>query len=260
MKVESGRSKKPKDSKTSSETKQSQDDSVTQLLGITIATISTMKDLVPIALAQGILGTIANILTIVQSVIKNKSNFQVIADKCKAIREIVEQATKGVTEDDLQGYLEHALSQLNKSVNCMNSNVVSSKEQGLWRKIFFVTINRDRIAGWKKDLDRVLTLFNFEVTAGMAIEMKSTKKAPEHMSNVPRGLGIEITSADPVRQTSTFLRSANALVVLDNAETFKEVSASSALGDIPPAIAEMANIPGIIIILTSCSRRNALNV
>ncbi|KAG2360395.1 hypothetical protein BDR07DRAFT_150332 [Suillus spraguei] len=352
-KADSGRSKKSKESKPSSESKQSQDDSVTQLLGVTIAAINTTKDLVPIALAQGILGTIANILTIAQSVIKNKSDFQVIADKCETIREIVERATKGASEDDLQGYLEHALSQLNKSVNRINSNVASSKEQGLWRKIFFVTIDRDRIAGWEKDLDQVLTLFNFEVIAGMATEMKSTKKAPEHSSHVlgmntptnhhieppsrpvmlygrdalvaeltnlvvnnehlaligpggmgkssvakailheplitnkfadrrffvtydgldpstitfetfmtrfAGGLGIEIAGADPVRQISTFLRSANALVILDNAETFEEASASSALGDIPAAIAEMANIPGVIIILTSRSRRNAPNV
>jgi ABC-type dipeptide/oligopeptide/nickel transport system ATPase subunit len=73
-------------------------------------------------------------------------------------------------------------------------------------------------------------------------------------------LGIEIASADPVRQISTFLRSASALIILDNAETFEEASASSALGDIPPAIAEMANIPGVTLILTSRSRRNAPNV
>ncbi|KAG2073921.1 hypothetical protein BDR04DRAFT_252373 [Suillus decipiens] len=43
----------------------SQNDSVTQLLSVTIHAINTAKDIVPIALAQGILGTIANILTMV---------------------------------------------------------------------------------------------------------------------------------------------------------------------------------------------------
>jgi hypothetical protein len=49
-----------------------------------------------------------------QSVIKNKSDFQAIADKCEAIRQILERATKDATEDDLRGHLGHALSQLNK--------------------------------------------------------------------------------------------------------------------------------------------------
>lgn len=107
---------------------------MSQLLGVTIAAINTTKDLVPIDLARGILGTIANILIIaqvcwpysqkigetlpsptsVQSVIKNKSDFQAIADKCEAIRQILEKATKDATEDDLRGHLGHALSQLNK--------------------------------------------------------------------------------------------------------------------------------------------------
>jgi len=48
------------------ETEESQDDSMSQLLGVTIAAINATKDLVPIDLAKGILGTIANILTLAQ--------------------------------------------------------------------------------------------------------------------------------------------------------------------------------------------------
>jgi tetratricopeptide (TPR) repeat protein len=80
------------------------------------------------------------------------------------------------------------------------------------------------------------------------------------MTAFARALGIEIAGSDPVRQICTFLDSTNTLIVLDNAETFEEASASSTLRDIPPAIAEIASIPGVILILTSRSRRNALNV
>ncbi|KAG0695420.1 hypothetical protein DFH29DRAFT_270542 [Suillus ampliporus] len=73
-------------------------------------------------------------------------------------------------------------------------------------------------------------------------------------------LGIELAGADPKRRISSFLRSASALVILDNAETFEEADASSALSEIPPAIADIADIPGVILILTSRSRRNAPNV
>jgi tetratricopeptide (TPR) repeat protein len=80
------------------------------------------------------------------------------------------------------------------------------------------------------------------------------------MTRFAKALGIEIAGSDPLRQISNFLDSASALIVLDNAETFEEASASSALRDIPPAIAEITNIPGVIMILTSRSRRNAPNV
>ncbi|KAG2126921.1 hypothetical protein DEU56DRAFT_534204 [Suillus clintonianus] len=341
-------SKKPKES--SSETKESQDGSnnVIQLLGATIAAINITRDLVPIDLAKGILGTIANILIIAQSVIKNQSDFQAIVEKCETIREILERATKDATDDDLQGYLGHALSQLNKSVNRINSEVASKKEQGFWQRLLSVTSDRDRIAGWGQDLDRVIPLFSAEMLIGITIGMKpwtSRLKGngkverchppvppprpsmfcgredlvaeltnlvinDEHIGLIGLGgmgksslakavinepltverfadrrffvtydgldpstitfetftthfagaLGIELAGADPVRQISSFLRSASALVVLDNAETFEEASASSALGDIPPAIAEIADIPGVILILTSRSRRNAPNV
>ena len=73
-------------------------------------------------------------------------------------------------------------------------------------------------------------------------------------------IGIGRVGADPMRQISTFLSSTTALIVLDNAETFEEASGSSALHRIPPAIAGIADIPGIILILTSRSRRSAPNV
>ncbi|KAG0708348.1 hypothetical protein DFH29DRAFT_477621 [Suillus ampliporus] len=341
----------PNAKQSSSEIKESQDDNVNQLLGATIAAINVTKNLVPIDLAKGILGTVANILTIAQLVIKNKSDFQALVDKCETIREILERATKDTTDDDLPGYLRHALSQLNISVNRINSEVATKKEQGFFKRLFSVTIDRDHISGWEKDLDCVLVLFNFEAIAGIAIDVKrltSERNANAASINVPKYLpkgppsrptmfygrddlvaeltdlvvndehialigpggmgksslakailneklvrekftdrryfvtydgldpstitfdafmtrlagvlGIELAGADPVGQISSFLRVASTLIVLDNAETFEEASASAALREIPPAIAEVADIPGVILILTSRSRRNAPNV
>lgn len=47
-----------------------------------------------------------------------------------------------------------------RSVNRIHSELTSKKEQGIWPRLLSVTIDRDRIAGWEKDLDRVLLLFN----------------------------------------------------------------------------------------------------
>ncbi|KAG2126939.1 hypothetical protein DEU56DRAFT_862026 [Suillus clintonianus] len=351
-------SKKPKkDSKQPApETEESQDDNVSQLLGVIIAAITVTKDLVPINLAKGILGTIANILTIAQSVIKNKSDFRAIANKCDTIRKVLERVTKDLDAAavNLPASLRDALSELNISVKRIHNEITSKMERRFWKRLLSVTIDRDQIAGWEKDLDRVLALFNFEAIADIAMDVKFVKKlALEFKSNIPSvnvlkyhpteppprpsmfygrdnlvaeltnlvvnneyialigpggmgksslakailneplikdkfadrrffvtydgldpstitfeafvtrfagALGIELAGADPMRHISAFLRSARTLVVLDNAETFEEASGSLALRDIPPAIAEIADIPGVILIVTSRSRRNAPNV
>ncbi|KAG1840674.1 hypothetical protein C8R48DRAFT_765903 [Suillus tomentosus] len=349
------RSKKPKNNlhtkQFSSEIQESQAENMSQLLNVTIAGINAVQTVVPSDLAKGILGTVANILMVVQSVIKNQSDFRAIVNKCKTIGEILERVTKDTTNDNLPRYLVHALSTLNVSVNDINNKVVSRKEQGLLKRFFSATIDRDQIASWEKDIGSALELFNTEAIAGIAMKVErltlglegnttsanvlkyhsieppsrpsmfygrddlvaelttlvvngehvaligpggmgksSLAKAILHepliiekfadrryfvayddldpstitfetfMTHFVGALGIEITGADPLRSISTFLRSTSALVVLDNAETFEEASALSVLEKIPPAIAKIADIRGVILILTSRSRRNATDV
>jgi tetratricopeptide (TPR) repeat protein len=88
----------------------------------------------------------------------------------------------------------------------------------------------------------------------------STMTFETFMTRFAEALGTELAGSDPLHQLSKFLRSATALIVLDNAETFEEASGLLALEKIPPAIADIADIPGVILILTSRSRRNAPNV
>ncbi|KAG1851012.1 hypothetical protein C8R48DRAFT_836558 [Suillus tomentosus] len=274
----------------------------------------------------------------VQSVIKNKSDFQAIVKKYKTIGKILERATKDTTDDNLPGYLGHALSELNSLVNDINNKVVSRKKQGLFKRILSLTIDRDQIDCWEKDIDSALKLFDTETIIGIAMRLDelvlridgnstsvnvlkyqpieppsrpsmfygrddlvaeltalvawervllpkssftshlSSKKIADRRffmaydgldpstitfetftTRFAGALGIELAGADPMRQISALLRFASALVVLDNAETFEEASGSSALGEIPPAIADIANIPGVVLILTSRSRRHAPN-
>lgn len=169
-------SRKPKNNphtkQPSSEIKESQAENMNQLLNVTIAGINAVQIVVPSDLAKSILGTVANILMTVQSVIKNKSDFRAIVKKCKTIGEILQRVTKDTTDDNLPRYLDNALSTLNSSVNDINDTVVSRKEQGLLKRFFSATVDRDQIASWEKDIDRILILFSTEVNAGMAMRLE----------------------------------------------------------------------------------------
>ena len=49
---------------------------------------------------------------------------------------------------------------LRRSVNRILSEVATKKEHSFWKRLFSVTIDRDRIAAWGNDLDRIILLFN----------------------------------------------------------------------------------------------------
>ncbi|KAG2065566.1 hypothetical protein BDR04DRAFT_1174363 [Suillus decipiens] len=302
MKAELRSSKK---SKKPSETKRSRDDGVIQLLDGTIAVIDTAKGVVSILLARGILETIANILTVVKTVIKNKSDFQAIANKCKTIGERLKSATKDATADDLPEYLGRALFRLKELVNNINSDIASKKEKGFFSRLDFTAewcfkvenMPPSRPAmlhgydGLVAELTNLVINKKHLVLIGPGGMGKSSvakaiineqsikdKFADRHffvtydgldpsaitfetfMMRFVEALGIDIAGVDPLCQISSFLRSANTLVVLDNAETFEEASQLSASKDILAAIAEIANIDGILLVLTSRSRRNASNM
>ncbi|KAG1837250.1 hypothetical protein C8R48DRAFT_766314 [Suillus tomentosus] len=179
MPSKSPKSRKSKESKNnphtkqpSSEIKESQAENMSQLLDVTIAGINAVQTVVPSDLAKGVLGTVASILMTVQSVIKNKSDFRAIVKKCKTIGEILKGATKDTTDDNLPGYLAHALSELNSLVDDINNKVVSRKKQGWFKSILSVTIDRDQIASWERDIDSALKLFDTETLVGIAMRVK----------------------------------------------------------------------------------------
>ena len=89
---------------------------------------------------------------------------------CGDIKTILE----GVTEDNLQG--SFALSQLNmwaksvsrpqrsltqcsvRSVNRINSKLASKLEQSRWERLWSITIDRNDILAWEKELDSAIRL------------------------------------------------------------------------------------------------------
>ncbi|KAG0701800.1 hypothetical protein DFH29DRAFT_1069445 [Suillus ampliporus] len=119
--------------------KDSRDDNASQLLGA-IAAINVTKELVPSEKYPWNGGKYPDCC----------ADFH--ANKCETIMKVLERAPKDGTADNLRGSFWDALSELNISINRINSEVASKKEHRFWQRLFSVTIDRDQIAGLKRSL------------------------------------------------------------------------------------------------------------
>ncbi|KAF5368715.1 hypothetical protein D9615_010318 [Tricholomella constricta] len=150
-------------------------DRVMSTLNNAIGTINVVKELVPFDLAKGVLSTVSGILTLVKTTITNQKDFLELAEQCHKISLLIWRATDGVPESHISPVIRSALSELNESVNGIYQAVDERTRKRLTSKVFHVTVNKETIAGWHKDLDRFLALFNTELNISTHQELKELK-------------------------------------------------------------------------------------
>ncbi|KAF8060639.1 hypothetical protein FPV67DRAFT_300612 [Lyophyllum atratum] len=137
-----------------------------------ISAIDIVKEIVPLQLVKGVLSTISGILGIVKNTIQNQDDFLELAEQCHTISLVIWRATSGVQESEISPAIRRTLSELNEFLSGIREAVDEQVRKRMASKVFHVAINKDVIAGWRRDLDRFLILFNTElhVTANLKLE------------------------------------------------------------------------------------------
>ncbi|KAF5368697.1 hypothetical protein D9615_010312 [Tricholomella constricta] len=175
-------------------------DRVMSTLDNAIGAINIVTELVPFELAKGVLSTVSGILILVKTTISNQNDFLELAEQCHKITLLIWRATTGVPESDISPAIRRALSELNKSVNGIRQGVDERIRKRLTSKVFHVTVNQDMIAGWQKDLDRFLALFNTELNIAANLKLDELVSLFEELrANVQFKAETLISDVLPVR-------------------------------------------------------------
>ncbi|KAG6847518.1 hypothetical protein H0H93_007615, partial [Arthromyces matolae] len=168
-------------------------------LNTAIQTINLVKDLVPIQLAKGVLSSVAGILGIVKTAIANQSDFQELVEQCQTIGLVVWRATSETPEHKIDDHVRRALSELQKSVDGIRDAVEAKTRKSIGSKVFNVTVNQDTITKWKAELDRILNLFNTELSISTNLKLDELLASfREFRSTVTFNLQVDVQQVPEV--------------------------------------------------------------
>ncbi|KAF8062279.1 hypothetical protein FPV67DRAFT_1507849 [Lyophyllum atratum] len=131
------------------------------VLNNTIAVIGTIRTVIPIEIAKGVLSTVADILTVVKDSIQNRDDFLDLVQQCRRVAGILEQAhpETQMTENSIN----KAISNLEISIISIQDSVKAKTQDPMGKRLFNVVIDKDNIAGWQKKLDSSLQFFIAEM-------------------------------------------------------------------------------------------------
>ncbi|KAF8065205.1 hypothetical protein FPV67DRAFT_174120 [Lyophyllum atratum] len=142
-------------------TQNSGNEKTLSVLNNTIAVIGTIRTVIPIEIAKGVLSTVADILTVVKDSIQNRDDFLDLVQQCRRVASILKQAhpETQMTENGIN----KAISNLEISIVSIQKTVKEKTQDPRGKRLFNVVIDKDNIAGWQKKLDNSLQLFIAEM-------------------------------------------------------------------------------------------------
>ncbi|TFY77284.1 hypothetical protein EWM64_g6724 [Hericium alpestre] len=141
-------------------------------LSISIDTINCIKDAIPNEIVKGLLSTLSGILSTVKSTIRNKEDFEGLAHQCYEVSLLLWRATTASSGGALSGPMTRAVGDLKKSVDGIRDLVAERSQAGVASRLLAVSMDKEKITGWQRDLSRSLQIFNTELNVLTNIKLE----------------------------------------------------------------------------------------
>ncbi|KAF9779804.1 hypothetical protein BJ322DRAFT_1086568 [Thelephora terrestris] len=134
------------------------------LLNAAIVDINIAKGIVGITPAGPVLAPAIGILTMVKEIAINEHHYVELGLQCADVCKALARSLEGKQLDDFGSHECEAMAQLLGTMDEIKKNATKKRGRGNFTKMFSARGDRETVAAWKADLNRVLQVFNVRLT------------------------------------------------------------------------------------------------
>ncbi|KAF9793344.1 hypothetical protein BJ322DRAFT_1034115 [Thelephora terrestris] len=174
-------------------------------LNAAIESLNHAKEGPSVAPARNVFGSVSTLLTIVRGSMNmaNRTDYVELGLACADICRALDRGMNGEQADRFNGSLFEAIEQLTTTVAEIQSEVDKLGERRAMSRLIHAKDDKDTIAAWKLDLNRILHVFNTELEMNTHVAVLNTQDLASkiHRTLVERQDGAD--GRNPSTQTST---------------------------------------------------------
>ncbi|KAF9792146.1 hypothetical protein BJ322DRAFT_16655 [Thelephora terrestris] len=165
-------------------TKPKEWDGVVSTLYIFIDAFNLAKEISSVTPARAVFGTVAVILTMIQESFANRQDCIELGQTCVEICCVLDRGTKGKEAEHLNQLVRDAINRAQTTVAEIEWNVKKQSKRNLASRLFHAKNDKDKIAGWVSDLNKILQIFRTELAIDTNVTASGTHKIVSDTQNV----------------------------------------------------------------------------
>ncbi|KAF9781681.1 P-loop containing nucleoside triphosphate hydrolase protein, partial [Thelephora terrestris] len=137
-------------------------DKALSLLNAAIEVLNLAKEISSITPAKAVFGVASIVLAMIRDLMANEEDYVKLGLFCADVCQVLKRGLDGRQTDDLNNSVLAAIEKLQTTVEAIQNNIVKQGKRNAVSRLLHSKADQASIAGWGRDLDRILLIFNTE--------------------------------------------------------------------------------------------------
>ncbi|KAF9791217.1 hypothetical protein BJ322DRAFT_435798 [Thelephora terrestris] len=162
-------------------------DGVVTTLNVFIEAFTLAKEISSITPAKAVFGSAAVILTTIKEFFANQQDYIDLGQNCVEICCVLDRGTKGKGTEQLSQLVRDAINRLETTVAEIERKVKEESKRNVALRLLHAKSDKDKIAGWASDLNKILQIFNTELAIDTNVAVSGTYNIVSGTHNIVSG-------------------------------------------------------------------------
>ncbi|KAF9785563.1 hypothetical protein BJ322DRAFT_839464 [Thelephora terrestris] len=151
-------------------------DGAIAMLNVAIDALNLAKEVSSATPAKAVFGTAGILLSMIRDSVANRDDYVALGLACADVCRALERGLDGRRADQLTRSALEAIGQLTKAMAQIQRSVIELGKRNLFSRVLHATSDKDAVAGWKSELDRILQIFKTELALHTDVEVSDTRQ------------------------------------------------------------------------------------